>query len=109
VEISYDQYKEGVIDFTPVFLFEGTLAELRAKGVIFEQDGAVWLRSTGFGLERDRVLVKSTGEATYLLPDVAYHRETLRRGVSRVIDVLGPDHIAQFPYVKAAVSALGDW
>jgi arginyl-tRNA synthetase len=75
--------------------------------VIFEQDGAVWLRSTGFGLERDRVLVKSTGEATYLLPDVAYHRETLRRGVSRVIDVLGPDHIAQFPYVKAAVSALG--
>jgi arginyl-tRNA synthetase len=88
-------------------LVEGTLADLRAKGVIFEQDGAVWLRSTGFGLERDRVLVKSTGEATYLLPDVAYHRETLRRGVSRVIDVLGPDHIAQFPYVKAAVSALG--
>jgi arginyl-tRNA synthetase len=51
--------------------------------------------------------VKSSGEATYLLPDVAYHRETLRRGLTRVIDVLGPDHIAQFPYVKAAVSALG--
>ena len=44
---------------------------------MFEQDGAVWLRSTGFGLERDRVLVKSTGEATYLLPDLAYHRESL--------------------------------
>jgi arginyl-tRNA synthetase len=86
---------------------EATLAELRARGVVFEKDGAVWLRSTDFGLERDRVLVKSTGEATYLLPDVAYHRETLRRGFDRVIDVLGPDHIAQFPYVKSAVAALG--
>ena len=66
---------------------------------MFEQDGAVWLRSTGFGLERDRVLVKSTGEATYLLPDLAYHRESLGRGLDRIIDVLGPDHIAQFPYV----------
>ncbi|HKC49519.1 MAG TPA: DALR anticodon-binding domain-containing protein, partial [Myxococcota bacterium] len=80
---------------------------LRAAGLVFEQDGAVWLRSTRFGLERDRVLVKSTGEATYLLPDVAYHRESLSRGLHRIIDVLGPDHIAQFPYVRAAVAALG--
>ncbi|HKC51753.1 MAG TPA: arginine--tRNA ligase, partial [Myxococcota bacterium] len=55
-------------------LVDQTLADLRAAGLVFEQDGAVWLRSTRFGLERDRVLVKSTGEATYLLPDVAYHR-----------------------------------
>jgi len=88
-------------------LVEATLADLRTRGLIFEQDGASWLRSTDFGLERDRVLVKSTGEATYLLPDVAYHRETLQRGFDRVIDVLGPDHIAQFPYVKAAIEALG--
>jgi len=88
-------------------LVEATLADLRARGLVFEQDGATWLRSTDFGLERDRVLVKSTGEATYLLPDVAYHRETLQRGLDRVIDVLGPDHIAQFPYVKAAIDALG--
>ncbi len=88
-------------------LVDATLSDLRAKGLVFEQDGATWLRSTGFGLERDRVLVKSTGEATYLLPDVAYHRETLQRGLDRVIDVLGPDHIAQFPYVKAAIEALG--
>jgi arginyl-tRNA synthetase len=88
-------------------LVEATLADLRARGVVFEQDGAVWLRSTGFGLERDRVLVKSTGEATYLLPDLAYHRESLGRGLDRVIDVLGPDHIAQFPYVQAGVNALG--
>jgi arginyl-tRNA synthetase len=88
-------------------LVEHTLEDLRARGLVFEQDGATWLRSTGFGLERDRVLVKSTGEATYLLPDLAYHRETLRRGIDLVIDVLGPDHIAQFPYVKATVAALG--
>jgi len=88
-------------------LVEATLDDLRARGLVFEQDGAIWLRSTSFGLERDRVLVKSTGEATYLLPDVAYHRETLSRGLDLVIDVLGPDHIAQFPYVKAAIAALG--
>jgi arginyl-tRNA synthetase len=88
-------------------LVDRTLADLRARGLVFDQDGAVWLRSTSFGLERDRVLVKSTGEATYLLPDVAYHRESLARGLHRIIDVLGPDHIAQFPYVRAAVAALG--
>ena len=88
-------------------LVEATLADLRARGVVFEQDGAVWLRSTSFGLERDRVLVKSSGEATYLLPDLAYHRESLGRGLDRIIDVLGPDHIAQFPYVTAGVNALG--
>jgi arginyl-tRNA synthetase len=58
-------------------LVDATLSDLRTRGLLFEQEGATWLRSTGFGLERDRVLVKSTGEATYLLPDVAYHRETL--------------------------------
>jgi len=88
-------------------LVDRTLDDLRARGLVFEEEGAVWLRSTGFGLERDRVLIKKTGEATYLLPDIAYHRESLARGLSRIIDVLGPDHIAQFPYVRAAVSALG--
>jgi len=88
-------------------LVDAVLADLRARGLVFEQEGATWLRSRSFGLERDRVLVKSTGEATYLLPDLAYHRETLQRGLDLVIDVLGPDHIAQFPYVKAGISALG--
>jgi arginyl-tRNA synthetase len=88
-------------------LVDRVLADLRERGLVFEQDGAVWLRSTSFGLERDRVLVKSTGEATYLLPDIAYHRESLSRGLHRIVDVLGPDHIAQFPYVRAAVAALG--
>jgi arginyl-tRNA synthetase len=85
---------------------EAALADLRERGLVYEQDGAVWLRSTGLGLSRDRVLVKSSGEPTYLLPDIAYHREKFAR-VARAIDVLGPDHIEQFPYVRAAISALG--
>lgn len=92
-------YSEGRVD--------ATLADLRAVGLVYEEDGAVWLRSRDLGLERDRVLVKSSGEPTYLLPDVAYHREKYSRGFQRVIDVLGPDHIEQFPYVRAALAALG--
>jgi arginyl-tRNA synthetase len=65
------------------------------------------LRGTDFGLERDRVLVKSSGEPTYLLPDIAYHREKFRRGFESVINVLGADHIDQFPFVQHAIRALG--
>ncbi len=86
---------------------ESTLAGLRAEGLVYESEGAVWLRATALGLERDRVLVKSSGEATYLLPDIAYHREKFRRGFERVIDVQGADHYDQFPYVVRAAGALG--
>ena len=94
-----DLYAQGRI--------EETLADLRAKDLVYEQDGAVWLRATALGQDRDRVLVKRTGEPTYLLPDVAYHREKFRRGFERVIDVQGADHIEQFPFVRAAAAALG--
>ncbi len=86
---------------------EETLAALREQGLVYEQDGAVWLRSTKFGLDRDRVLVRSTGEPTYLLPDIAYHREKFRRGFERVVDVQGADHYDQFPFVRQAAGALG--
>ena len=66
------------------------------------KDGATWLRATARGLERDRVLVKRSGEPTYLLPDIAYHREKFRRGFDHVIDVQGADHIEQFPFVVEA-------
>ncbi|MBS1106769.1 MAG: putative arginyl-tRNA synthetase [Deltaproteobacteria bacterium] len=92
-------YEDGSID--------RVLADLRAKDLVYDADGAVWLRATSLGLERDRVLVKSSGEPTYLLPDIAYHREKLRRGFERVIDVQGADHIEQFPFVRAAIGALG--
>jgi arginyl-tRNA synthetase len=74
---------------------------------VYESEGAVWLRSTRLGLDKDRVLVKSSGEPTYLLPDVAYHREKFRRGFGLVIDVQGADHHGQFPFVRAAAAALG--
>jgi len=86
---------------------EEALKDLRAKGLVYDADGAVWFKATALGLDRDRVVVKSTGEPTYLLPDIAYHREKFRRGFSRVIDVQGADHIEQFPFVRAAIAALG--
>ncbi|MBW2268270.1 MAG: arginine--tRNA ligase [Deltaproteobacteria bacterium] len=94
-----DLYEEGKV--------EAVLQDLRETGNVYDADGAVWLRATALGLERDRVLVKSSGEPTYLLPDLAYHREKFRRGFDRVIDVQGADHIEQFPYVCAGVGALG--
>jgi arginyl-tRNA synthetase len=86
---------------------EETLAELRARDLVYDADGAVWLRATRLGLDRDRVLVKSSGEPTYLLPDIAYHREKFRRGFELVVDVQGADHYGQFPFVRAAAAALG--
>ena len=92
-------YQEGKV--------EETIEELRARDLVYEAEGAVWLRATALGLERDRVLVRGTGEPTYLLPDIAYHREKFRRGFDEVIDVQGADHIEQFPYVQRAAGALG--
>ncbi len=86
---------------------EAVMRALREKDLVYDADGAVWLRATALGLPRDRVLVKRTGESTYLLPDIAYHCEKFRRGFELVVDVQGADHIEQFPYVKEAVSALG--
>ncbi len=86
---------------------EGALADLRKTSRVYDEGGAVWLRATDLGLARDRVLVKSSGEPTYLLPDVAYHRQKFERGFERIIDVQGADHKDQGPYVKAALAALG--
>jgi arginyl-tRNA synthetase len=86
---------------------EAVLDDLRATGKVYDEGGAVWLRATELGLQRDRVLVKSTGEPTYLLPDVAYHREKFRRGFDRIVDVMGADHVDQVPFVRAAIALLG--
>lgn len=86
---------------------EETLADLRGAGLIFDSEGAVWFKATDRGLDRDRVVIKSSGEPTYLMPDIAYHREKFRRGFDRVIDVQGADHIEQFPFVREATSVLG--
>ncbi len=86
---------------------EETLTDLRASGLVYEEGGAVWLRATELGLARDRVLVKSSGEPTYLLPDIAYHREKFRRGFECIVDVMGADHVDQVPFVRAAAGLLG--
>lgn len=86
---------------------EEALADLRAAGLIYDADGATWFKATDRGLDRDRVVIKSSGEPTYLMPDIAYHREKFRRGFDRVIDVQGADHIEQFPFVREATDVLG--
>ena len=86
---------------------ESTLAELKAKGVAYEQDGAVWLRSTDYGDDKDRVIVKTDGDYTYLLPDIAYHRDKFARGFELLINVWGADHHGYVQRLKAAVASLG--
>lgn len=88
-------------------LIEQTLADLAARGCTYEQDGALWLRTTAFGDDKDRVLRKSDGTFTYLLPDIAYHRHKRERGFRRAIDVWGADHHGYVARMHAAMQALG--
>jgi arginyl-tRNA synthetase len=83
------------------------LSDLRARDMAFDAEGAVWLRSTAIGDDKDRVLIKSDGEYTYLLPDIAYHRDKFARGFDLLIDVWGADHHGYVPRMKAAIQALG--
>jgi arginyl-tRNA synthetase len=84
-----------------------TLEKLRDTGRVFEHEGAVWLRTSDLGDEKDRVLVRSDGEPTYFLPDIAYHRDKLERGANHLINVLGSDHHGYVPRMRAALMALG--
>jgi len=88
-------------------LLEQTLEDLATRGYTYEQDGALWLRTTAFGDDKDRVLRKSDGSFTYLLPDIAYHRQKHERGFARAIDVLGADHHGYIGRMQAAMQALG--
>ncbi|MBM2841768.1 MAG: argS [Bacteroidetes bacterium] len=81
--------------------------EFRTKGLVYEKDGALWLRTETLGGEKDKVIVKSTGEPTYRLPDIAYHIEKFRRGYNLMIDIFGSDHVASYPDVLAGLKALG--
>lgn len=84
-----------------------TLAELAARGHTFESEGALWLRTTTFGDDKDRVLRKSDGTYTYFVPDIAYHRDKHERGFTRAIDVWGADHHGYVARMQAAMQALG--
>lgn len=86
---------------------EALVEELREREFIYEKDGALWFRSTEFGDDKDRVVVKSDGEMTYLAPDIAYHKDKLKRGFSHLIDILGPDHHGYVNRLRAGLMALG--
>lgn len=92
-------YSDGKID--------EVISELTEKGLVYDKDGAKWLALSNMGLEDDRVIVKSTGEPTYRLPDIAYHREKFKRGFDIIVDIFGSDHVATIPDVMAAQKALG--
>ncbi|HVO43913.1 MAG TPA: arginine--tRNA ligase [Aggregatilineales bacterium] len=84
-----------------------TVEALRQAGFAYDRDGAVWFKSTALGDEKDRVIVKKTGEPTYRLPDMAYHKNKLERGFDLIVDVFGADHAATAPQVLLGVRALG--
>ncbi len=88
-------------------MVEQELARLKEKGLSFEEDDALWLRTTDFGDDKDRVLIKSDGSYTYFASDVAYHMEKFDRGFDRVIDVWGADHHGYIPRMKAMLAGLG--
>ncbi|HZE74628.1 MAG TPA: arginine--tRNA ligase [Gemmatimonadales bacterium] len=92
-------YQRGLVDEALVLLAE--------KGLTYERDGALWLRTTQFGDDKDRVLRKSDASLTYLVPDIAYHVDKRTRGFDRAIDVWGADHHGYVPRMRSVLSALG--
>ncbi len=92
-------YSDGKVD--------RVVEALRATGHVFEREGATWLRTTEFGDDKDRVMIRSNGAHTYFVPDVAYHMDKWERGFHRVINVQGSDHHGTVARVRAGVQALG--
>ena len=86
---------------------EQAIAIITEAGHTYESEGALWIRTSGLGDDKDRVLRRADGEPTYLAPDVAYHRDKLERGYDLLIDVLGADHHGYVPRLRAVVEALG--
>jgi arginyl-tRNA synthetase len=92
-------YKNGKID--------AALEKLKAKDVVYEEEGATWFRTTDYGDDKDRVLIKNDGSFTYLTPDIAYHNDKFDRGFEKLINIWGADHHGYIPRMKAAIQALG--
>ncbi|HKL17547.1 MAG TPA: arginine--tRNA ligase [Halalkalibaculum sp.] len=95
----HDLYDDGSI--------EETVEAFRKKGLAYDKDGATWFKTTDFGKDKDTVLIKSSGEPTYRLPDIAYHANKLDRGYDLCIDIFGADHIDTYPDVLSGIEALG--
>lgn len=86
---------------------QAVVDDLRERGLAYEQGGAMWFKTTELGMEQDKVLIKSSGEPTYRTPDIAYHIDKLERGFDPAINILGADHIEEYPDVLAGLRALG--
>ncbi|MFC0561132.1 arginine--tRNA ligase [Halalkalibacter alkalisediminis] len=84
-----------------------TLKVLNEKGETYEEEGATWFRSTTYGDDKDRVLIKNDGSFTYLTPDIAYHQDKMNRGFEKLINIWGADHHGYIPRMRAAIQALG--
>jgi arginyl-tRNA synthetase len=121
VELMFQEIRESLHDFGvdfDVYFHENSLYEsgavqkaitrLRELGHIFEEDGAIWLRSTTFGDDRDRVIIKSDGEAAYIAGDIAYYLDKRERGFDQCIYMLGADHHGYVPRMMALCAAFGD-
>ncbi|PIC85482.1 arginine--tRNA ligase [Sporosarcina sp. P20a] len=120
LNIELDKLKKDLADFRVHFdhwfsetslynngKIEVALNKLRENGHVYEEDGATWFRSTTFGDDKDRVLIKQDGSFTYLTPDIAYHQDKLSRGFDKLINIWGADHHGYIPRMKAAIQALG--
>jgi len=112
-----DDLKEFGVEFEEWFserslagkgLIKQAIERLQAANYIYEKKGALWFKSTDFGDEKDRVVVRDNGQSTYFASDIAYHMDKLDRGFDRVIDIWGADHHGYIPRVKAALQALGN-
>lgn len=105
-DVEFDNwFSEGDFALSPAI--DTMLDELKEKNVVYESEGALWFRSTDFGDDKDRVLIRSNGEKTYVTPDIAYHKDKFNRGYDRLINLLGPDHHGYIARIKAGVEALG--
>ena len=89
-------------------LIDKAVKQLQDAGHIYEDNGALWFRSTNFGDEKDRVVVRDNGQGTYFASDIAYHLDKFNRGYQRVINIWGADHHGYTPRVKAALTAMGE-
>jgi len=89
-------------------LIKQAVERLQKADYVYEKNGALWFKSTAFGDEKDRVVVRDNGQSTYFASDIAYHMDKMERGFDRVIDIWGADHHGYIPRVKAALQALGD-
>ena len=105
--VTYDEWYSE-LTLTERGAVNKTINRLRDTDYIYEQDGALWFRSSAFGDEKDRVVQRENGQTTYFASDIAYHLEKFERGFDRVIDVWGADHHGYIPRVKAALQALGE-